>query len=771
LHDNGTTDTLSFKQLECRAHTLAAQFAQQAAPGNCALLLYPPGLEFIAAFLGCLSAGIVAVPAPTPRKNRANFRLLSILQDAAPRLILTTSDVAPTIPSEFAQAGTAIRSVVTDRIATDSPNHWQAPPLRENTLALLQYTSGSTGTPRGVMVSHANLMHNQRAIAQAYRHTRDTVIVGWLPVFHDMGLIGNLLSSLYVGFPCVLLSPISFLREPVRWLRAITHYKGTCAGAPNFAYDYCVHLVQDEEKEGLDLSSWMTAFNAAEPVRAETLDRFAKAFAGCGFRREAFFPNYGLAEATLFVSGGPPDRLPRRVRLCAQALEEHRLELASADTPHVRTFVGCGELGEGIQVTIVDPATGCAYPSGTVGEIWVSSGSVAQGYWNRPDETREIFQAYLAGSGAGPFLRTGDAGFLQDGELFITGRLKDLIIIRGRNLYPQDVEMVVERVVDFVQPNACAAFGIEVDGEERLALVVEADRALVRLARGVERETTAEATSGANSSADAASALDALVGRVRQTVGDEFEVPVHAVAFVRPGTFPRTSSGKVRRRACRDALLSNQLDLVHSWQANASRPEPLQKIMSGGLIPPSQPFRFGDLRRVIHDRLLQWLRAEMDANLTAIDYNVSFSLLGVDSVRAASIGLELEKTLGRRLMPELFYEYPTINQLAHYLEAQPITVVRQGCGEPDPVAAEVKLVATDAEREAVYRFRYDIYVEEMGRQQQYADHTRRRVVEPFDKTGHVFGAFSHGQLIGTVRTNCARDSDLDYYTDLYETWS
>jgi acyl-CoA synthetase (AMP-forming)/AMP-acid ligase II len=344
LRDNGTTDALSFRQLEQRVYTLAARFAQRAEPGDRALMLYPPGLEFIAAFLGCLSAGIVAVPAPTPRKNRANLRLQSILQDAAAHPHY--SDVAPTIPSEFTQAGTAIRLVVTDGMATDSPDYWQVPSLQENTLALLQYTSGSTGTPRGVMVSHANLVHNQRAIAQAYRHTRDTVIVGWLPVFHDMGLIGNVLSSLYVGFPCVLFSPVSFLREPVRWLRAITHYKGTCAGAPNFAYDYCVRLVQTEEKQGLDLSSWMTAFNAAEPVRAETLDRFAEAFAGCGFRREAFFPNYGLAEATLFVSGGPPDRLPRRVRLCGHALEENRLELASADNPHARTFVGCGELGE-----------------------------------------------------------------------------------------------------------------------------------------------------------------------------------------------------------------------------------------------------------------------------------------------------------------------------------------------------------------------------------------------------------------------------------------
>jgi acyl-CoA synthetase (AMP-forming)/AMP-acid ligase II len=352
---------------------MAARFVQWAEPGDRALMLYPPGLECIAAFLGCLSAGIVAVPAPTPRKNRSNLGLQSILQDAAPRFIFITSEVEPMLQSDFAWAGTDICSVATDEMATDPPNYQQAPPLRENILALLQYTSDSTGTPRGVMVSHANLMHNLRAMEQACQHTRDTVGVGWLPVFHDMGLLGYVLSPLYVGFPCVLFSPGSFLREPVRWLQAITHYKGTYGGTPNFAYDHCVRLVKAEEKQALDLSSWAPAFNGSEPVRAETLDRFAAAFAGCGFRHEAFWPCYGLAEATLLVSGGPPSRLPSHVRVCGQALEEHRLELSSTDNPNARPLVGCGQLGEGIRVMIVEPATGNACPPGKVGEVWTSS--------------------------------------------------------------------------------------------------------------------------------------------------------------------------------------------------------------------------------------------------------------------------------------------------------------------------------------------------------------------------------------------------------------
>jgi acyl-CoA synthetase (AMP-forming)/AMP-acid ligase II len=301
-------------------------------------------------------------------------------------------------------------------------------------LAFLQYTSGSTATPKGVMVSHGNLLHNEAIIQQAFAQTSESVIVSWLPLYHDMGLIGNVLQPLYVGAHSVLMSPVAFLQSPFRWLKAISHYRATTSGGPNFAYDLCVRKITEEQKAGLDLSSWQLAFNGAEPIRAETLDRFAKAFASCGFRREAFFPCYGLAEATLFVAGKTQSNAPAVIKhFETAALSNNRVIEATDESQDRLSLVGCGGPGMGQTILIVNPETARVCPPGDVGEIWVSGASVAGGYWNQPEATERTFHASLAESSAGPFLRTGDLGFLQAGELFVTGRLKDLIIIRGRN--------------------------------------------------------------------------------------------------------------------------------------------------------------------------------------------------------------------------------------------------------------------------------------------------------------------------------------------------
>jgi acyl-CoA synthetase (AMP-forming)/AMP-acid ligase II len=541
LRDDGGSDTLTFGQLDRRVRGLAPRLREFAAPGDRALLLYPPGLEFIEAFLACLAAGVIAVPAYPPRRNRKADRLRAITDDARPRLILTTRQVLPTLEaSELADIQDAVR-LATDDVETD--DNGPSLSVSADAVAFLQYTSGSTGSPRGVVVSHANLMANEAAIQAAFRHTPDDVVVGWLPAFHDMGLIGNVLQPLYVGFPAILLSPTSFLTQPVRWLRAITEYRATTSGAPDFAYDHCVRAVTEEQKRGLDLRSWTIAYNGAEPVRAETLDRFVAAFAPCGFRPEAFFPCYGLAEATLFVSGGPPGKLSRH-RVEPAALEAG--QVVAVNPPHGRCLVASGRPGEWTKVVVVDPATREPVPDGEVGHLWVLSPSVAAGYWNRPDETARVFGNRLA-SGEGPFLDTGDLGFLDGGEVYVTGRSKDLIIIAGRNIYPQDVEAAVERVLPFLKANSCAAFSVEAEGKDQLAVVVEADRTLVRSA-----QPTGE--------------LPAAVVRVRQSVLRECEVRVSRVAFVRPGTFPRTSSGKVQRRACRDGLRDGTLEVIHSWQ-------------------------------------------------------------------------------------------------------------------------------------------------------------------------------------------------------------
>jgi acyl-CoA synthetase (AMP-forming)/AMP-acid ligase II/acyl carrier protein len=670
LRDEAGSDSFTFGQLDRRVRGLAAWLREYATPGDRAMLLYPPGLEFIEAFLACLAVGIVPAPAYPPRKNRNAERLRAIADDARIRLILTTRQVLPKVETSELGKVNGLISLVTDGIEVEADANRPLPNIAGETVAFLQYTSGSTGTPRGVIITHDNLTSNERAIQAAFGHTGESVCVNWLPAFHDMGLIGNILQPLYVGFLSVLLSPASFLREPVRWLQSITEYRATTAGAPNFGYDHCVRSISEEQKRGLDLGSWAIAYNGAEPVRAKTLDRFANAFASCGFRPKAFFPCYGLAEATLFVSGGPAEQAPNSLSLCGEALANHRLLPIPVNRPDSRTLVGCGQLAGGTRVAIVDPENCSQCPPGHVGEVWVASLSVAQGYLNRPEETPDTFQARLVGTDDKTFLRTGDLGFLLDGELYITGRLKEMIIIQGRNLYPQDIESAVENVVPFVKANTCAAFSIEMDGEELIAIVAEADRPLVQKAQAAKKESGAKESGRPNDSNSAAKELDDLVGQVRQAVSEEFEVPVHAVAFVRPGTFPRTSSGKVQRGACRAGLLGGELDLVHLWQA--SKVIGVPQHLAWKMRPSShnaQPVAVGtrDLRQLIHGTIIQWLQSNGDAGVHSIDHDASFPSLGIVSVGAMAIAVELEKILGKEIDLDVFAEHYTINRLAQHL--------------------------------------------------------------------------------------------------------
>jgi acyl-CoA synthetase (AMP-forming)/AMP-acid ligase II len=551
---------LTYAGLDLRARAIAAALQRLGAGGQRALLLYPPGLEFVAAFFGCLYAGVVAVPAYPPRSARTLPRLLEIARDARPAIALTTNELQAMIGGMAAQVPdlSALRLLATNAVPLDQAEAWTHPGASGSTMAFLQYTSGSTAAPKGVMVTHGNLLHNEEMIRQAFGQTAESVIVGWLPLYHDMGLIGNVMQPLYLGARCVLMSPIAFLQSPKRWLAAISRYRATTSGGPNFAYDLCVRKIAPADRADLDLASWDTAFNGAEPVRAETMARFAEAFGGCGFQARAFFPCYGLAEATLFVSGGAGEGKVRgepRVAAFDRALLEagEARPLPAAD-PASRTLVSCGSAWLGQEVAIVDPATMTRCAAGKVGEVWVRGPSVAQGYWRRPDETAETFDGRLPEEPEGPkgvavekeqarFLRTGDLGFLDGGELFVAGRLKDLIIIRGRNLYPQDIELTVERSHPSLRPGCGAAFSIELGQEERLVVVHEHER-------------TAD-----DSPLDPAT-VEAIAEAVRRAVAEQHEAQVQQVVLVRSGTIPKTSSGKIQRRACRAALLGGRLTVL-----------------------------------------------------------------------------------------------------------------------------------------------------------------------------------------------------------------
>jgi len=401
---------LSYGKLDQKAQTIAAFLQLSGISGGQALLLYPPGLDYIAAFFGCLYARVVAVPAYPPRPNQSLSRLQAVATDAQATIALTTTTVLENLERGLAQFPElqALRRLATDKINSELAQAWQEPALLGDTLAFLQYTSGSTGTPKGVMVSHSNLLHNEKLIHRAFELTEQSTVVGWLPLFHDMGLIGNLLQPLYLGIPCILMSPVAFLQQPFRWLQAISRYKGTTSGGPNFAYDLCVRKITKEQRVTLDLSSWEVAFNGAEPIHAETLKRFVAAFSQCGFRPEAFYPCYGMAETTLIVSGGRKAASPILKTIQREALEQNRVIPAVRENDGTRTFVGCGQTLLEQQIVIAHPETLTRCAADEVGEIWVSGPSVTQGYWNQPEHTESTFRAYLPDNREGPFLRTGD---------------------------------------------------------------------------------------------------------------------------------------------------------------------------------------------------------------------------------------------------------------------------------------------------------------------------------------------------------------------------
>ncbi|BAZ21944.1 beta-ketoacyl synthase [Kalymmatonema gypsitolerans NIES-4073] len=540
---DGETEQVSitYQDLEQRARAIAAHLQYLDVKGERALLLYQPGVEFIAAFLGCLYAGVIAVPVYPPRRNQRMTRLQAIAADSQAQLALTTTSVLTKIEQSFSEEPelASLRCIATDNIPNNLAQDWQNPRLCESILAFLQYTSGSTGVPKGVMVSHGNLLHNERMIQTAFGHTEKTIVLGWLPFHHDMGLIGNVLQPLYLGRPCILMSPMTFLEKPFRWLQAISRYKATTSGGPNFAYDLCIRRITPEQRETLDLSSWEVAFNGAEPIRAETLERFAATFAPCGFQPEAFYPCYGMAETTLIVSGGLKTAMPIFKTVQEEALGQNLVVAAKKGDTGTRTLVGCGKTLEEQQIVIANPDTLHRCTAGEVGEIWVSGKSVAQGYWNRSDQTMQTFHAYLADTGEGPFLRTGDLGFLEDGELFVTGRLKDIIIIWGRNYYPNDIELTVEKSHPALLPASGAAFVVEKDGEERVVVVQEVERQFLRRLD-----------------------IDQVIGDIRQAVLQHHELLVHNVILVKTGSIPKTSSGKIQRYACRDAFLNGTLNVV-----------------------------------------------------------------------------------------------------------------------------------------------------------------------------------------------------------------
>ncbi|OAB56616.1 acyl-CoA synthetase [Phormidium willei BDU 130791] len=650
--ENGKTPTsqLTYCQLDQQAKAIAAYLQTQLSPGSRVLLVYPQSLDAIAALFGCLYAGVIAIPAPAPdttRLKRTLPRLEAIATDANASLILTTHNqlTRPNSALTFEAKSFVSRLngspslflhytlqnhsqlatlpwTATDKIPLHFAHHWQNPQIDGHTLAYLQYTSGSTSTPKGVMLDHDNLISHLAELQQAGGYDSHSITVTWMPYFHDYGLVEGILQPLYNGTPCYLMSPTAFIKSPQRWLEAISHYRATHSQAPNFAYAYCLQRITPEPAT-FDLSSWQAAGNAAEPINPQILEQFCQRFQPWGFRPQTFAPAYGLAEATLLVTTSRKSQSPISCTVSQEALSQNRF----VETAIGQKLASSGRLLDNTQVAIAHPETLTRCQPDEIGEIWVASAGVARGYWQRPDVTQDTFHAYLNDTGEGPFLRTGDLGAIHNGELFVTGRLKDLIIVRGENYYPQDIEWVAEKSHPALRPGYGAAFAVDVDGVEQVVIAFE-----------VARKTPN---------------LNDVVDAIRSAIAEQFELSVYGVVLLKRGSILKTSSGKIQRQACRQAFLVG-VNGINPWET----------LMTWTLDQPS-PNSSDPPQNEAEERLAQiWQQV---LGIESVNRTDNFFELGGNSLKGAIVVTEIEKAFGQQIPLASLTEAKTLEKLAHQI--------------------------------------------------------------------------------------------------------
>lgn len=641
LADDGSRESLSYGELDQHAREIASHLLQTLEPGDRALLVYPAGLEFVTAFLGCQYAGIVAVPATHPKPRRPLPRMRQIAEDCEAKVALTSRATLDTI--DFEKQEPLVRNL--NWIATDDPTDADAKAFQlvephEDSLAFLQYTSGSTSEPKGVKVSQKNLAANLEAIRVSFGLERDVeareIGVFWLPAYHDMGLIGGVLTPLYVGGTTILMSPGAFLQNPGRWLGAISENKATISGAPNFAFDYCVRRISQEDSARLDLSHWRLAFSGAEPVRAETLHRFAEAFEPAGFNARAFYPCYGLAESTLLAAGPHHDDNPTLLAVDRASVGTGKVELSPNGCDETtQELVGCGIAPKGHRVLVIDPETMAPLPEQNVGEIVLWGPSVTTGYWDRTDLNDSLWATPHGETEQ--FLRTGDLGFLHEEELFVTGRLKDVIVLRGQNHYPQDIEQTAAEAHAAALPSA--AFTLNEGSEEQLAMVVQVDRMFPK------------------------DRYDEVARAIRTSVSQTHGLDAATVVLIRQATLPVTSSGKVQRSLTREMYLANELRIVHELKRNKPS-TPKNKPTSPAKAEVKKGPRSAE---EIEAWLEAWLLDRLDLDASELSREKPFAELGVDSLTAVELSGELEQEFGVPLPPVVAWNYPTPAALSGYL--------------------------------------------------------------------------------------------------------
>ena len=647
LQDGETeTDSLTYQILEQQAKAIAANLQSLDAKGERVLLLYPPGLEFMAGFFGCLYGGAIAIPAYPPRPDQSLSRLEGIVADAQAKLILTTKPLLPYLKGRFAQNSILAKIQLLDAnniITQNLESHWQEPNINGDTLAFLQYTSGSTGKPKGVMITHKNVLHNLAMGHEQSEITPESLTVTWLPFGHNTGLVVGVLQPLYGNFPVKIMSPLDFLQKPFRWLMAISRYKATQSLAPNFAYDLVCFQTTPEERAMLDLSNWELAVSGAEPIRAETFERFIKTFQPYGFRPEALTAGYGMAESVFGISLALRTEPPVILNVDKAEFTKNRVLVALDENDSTQKIVSCGRAGSEEKILIVNPETLTECANSQVGEIWVSSLSITQGYWNKPQATAETFHNYLKDTQEGPFLRTGDLGFLLNDKLFVTGRLKDLIIIRGSNHYPQDIELTVDRSHQALRPSCGAAFSVEVESEERLVIVQEVQESYLN-----ELD------------------VDKVVNAIRQAVSQQHQLQVYGILLLKTGTIPKTSSNKIQRHACKVGFMEESLDVVGSsiyqeFDLLTKEKEAFldRKTLLATTLEKRQELLVSHLQILISNIL--------QVNQSQLDWEQPLTSMGLDSLTVVELSDLLQDSLGTSFPATLIFEYSTVEALANYL--------------------------------------------------------------------------------------------------------
>ena len=652
--------SITHSELDAQARTIAAHLQQKGMIGQRAVLIYAPSLEYLAGFFGCLYAGVIAVPAYPPdptRLERTLPRLEAIIRDSQAKIVLTTEAIQ-SMGSFLGEQSALLRELkwfATDQLDLSEASAWKPPEIKGQDLAFLQYTSGSTGQPKGVMLCHDNLMANLGIIEHGFGVSAEDCGVSWLPPYHDMGLIGKLLIPLYSGLRTVFMSPLHFLQKPMRWIEAISRCSDTSgtvvSGGPNFAFEMCARKAKPEQLERYQLGHWKLAFNGAEPILPQTIKRFVETFGPCGFKEEAFYPCYGLAEGTLMVSGASRGRGVISQKLAKQDLRQNQVASEQGSEAELVTMIGSGKNFPEQKIVIARPEAMTLCPEGEIGEIWLHGPSVALGYWQKPEATRESFQAYLKDTQEGPFLRTGDLGFLKDGELFVTGRLKDLIIIRGENHYPQDIERSVEAAHQALRSGCSAAFSVRFDYEEKLVVAIEVE---AKKLNNAEEE------------------YPQIVQAIRKAVATEHELEVFAVSLLKKTGIPKTSSGKVRRRDTRQDFLQGRLDLVHEYRGNLQRRSTaIRPVVAESTGAPSEK-KSEDRKSVelIQAWLLENIAEHLGMDKAELDVRENLATYGLDSKDAVNLSGDLEDWLGEKLSPTILWKYPTIEGLSQYLAGE-----------------------------------------------------------------------------------------------------